>query len=164
LRIAEWNAEGLSRAKQEEAVTAAQEQNIDAIVLVETWLREAGRLPQPQCDSWSRIDLIHNQLDPRARRGSAQLAEKYAQEFRAVTGKEPEPKERDAMRARATGVALRKSACLSHEASLKLLRLQNQDYDRPHSTAFLEDIGRWLTNQIPGAQPLPELRRDVPGK
>jgi hypothetical protein len=41
---------------------------------------------------------------------SSQLAEKYAKGFRAAIGKGPAPKESDAMRERATGVALRKSA------------------------------------------------------
>lgn len=61
------------------------------------------------------------------------------------------------MRNRAMCVALRKTAWLPHETTSKLLRLQNQDYNRPHPTAFSTDkrhtaIGRWITNMTPGAQ------------
>jgi hypothetical protein len=67
------------------------------------------------------------------------LMQKYRQEYRDSKGRLPLRAKWGSMHRRAMCVALRKTAWLSHETTSKLLRLQNQDYNRPHPTAFSVD-------------------------
>lgn len=91
MRVAEWNAEGLSEAKQNAAVSAAVDLHIDAIILVETWVRYTGSMQQPQRDTWSRMDLVHQKNDPRAKRGEGGISLLYDQRLNAsVYRRDPE--------------------------------------------------------------------------
>jgi hypothetical protein len=74
MRIGSWNVEGLSEAKQAAALTTAAESELDAMVLVETWLRPACGLAQPSHPLWQRLDRICFRLHPNAPRGKSGLS------------------------------------------------------------------------------------------
>jgi hypothetical protein len=74
MRVSVWNIEHLTDAKQDSAVAFAVEHDIDAMVLVETWLTRSRPVPQPSSAVWRRLDFIHHQTNPRARRGKGGIS------------------------------------------------------------------------------------------
>jgi hypothetical protein len=74
MRIASWNAEHLSDAKQTAVMAAAEALTLDAIIVVETWMTASRPLPQPATEGWCRLDYIHYQANHRARRGKGGIS------------------------------------------------------------------------------------------
>ena len=86
---------------------------------------------------------------------SLRLAQDFRQAYRRARNELPPLKIELAIRSRAQSVTLRCHAWRKHEAALKLLHLQPQDYAQPHPVAYLAHpdavmVGRWLVNHIPG--------------
>jgi hypothetical protein len=84
------------------------------------------------------------------------LVRKYTDSFRETFRRDPNDAELSKMDDHAASVALRQHAWRDHERRSKLLKLQTQDYDKPHPAAYGTGdggplVGRWLTNLIPGS-------------
>mgnify|MGYP001109291926 FL=1 len=86
---------------------------------------------------------------------SQTLTEKYVDEFISLWGRYPSSGERQNLARRGATVALSKLTWSDSARRLKLMPLQQQDYNVPHPAAYLPGTGgllpgRWLTNLAPG--------------
>lgn len=82
MRIGGWNVEGFSEAKQDAAIAYAVTADLDAICLYETWFRQPGISP-PRHALWSRLDVISEQSNSRARRGKGGISLLFSQSVNA---------------------------------------------------------------------------------
>lgn len=83
------------------------------------------------------------------------LTQKYADVFKSQHNRDADYQETQVLESRARSVALCKLTWDDAAGALKLLPLQEQDYNVPHPTAYLSGAGvtlpgRWLCNLAPG--------------
>ena len=84
-----------------------------------------------------------------------ELTRKYVDEFKTLHDRDPDDKQKEVLESRAKSVALRKLTWDDGARRLKLLPLQQQDFNVPHPAAYLVGAGgtltgRWLSNLSPG--------------
>lgn len=85
---------------------------------------------------------------------ASRLTDGYTAEFRRMFNRDPDAEQAANITARAVSVALRQQAW-EEAQQLKLIHIQQQDYNRPHPAAYIGGavdvtVGRWLCNLIPG--------------
>lgn len=83
------------------------------------------------------------------------LTQKYVAEFKSLWSRDPLDTELPVLERRAAAVALSQLTWSESARRLKLLPLQQQDFNVPHPSAYLTGDtavlpGRWLTNLTPG--------------
>lgn len=105
-------------------------------------------------DRASALDQMLRRLPVKNTAGT--LVRKYLTVFRETFGRDATPEQLAGIDERAARVAVRHHAWLGQERHSKLLKLQEQDYAKPHPAAYVNDdgsrlVGSWLTNLIPGS-------------